>query len=319
MSKNYAIFTHFAATMVSIYFTIIGSSCCAAQLPPEPETIWDEFNSLWQDRKFDEFRLYTDGLVRKHSDYLPVKIADLIRNNRWGEQTEIYIKGLEALRDEIQQNPAAISPAFIENLNSEIEQQKSALQSYLERGIGPEERLKKYVPPNVDTQDAHLLGLLVSIAPPVVLSSTGDYGFHDLRGDMAQSHDLSSLSDAELQRIMGDYLASQAKRLAAAQQFGKVKGGAALPTLVEILSGSNITAQESAALAISEYGSSAVPRVLSVLKNSNIKSSIENAAFALARIGVATPEVLDALKARMAEPYFSPYVESVVTYLEGKR
>lgn len=301
-----------------LFFSILRSAG-ADELPPSGEKITEQFDKLWKERRFTEFEAYADELITRWPRYLPAIVADLIRQERRGAQYEKYLDGLRALQRELMPIPYIINPDFMEILQSQISLHERELKSYLDRGVSPEERLKKFAPPNVDTQYANAMGTLLTFTPSIMLPSTVGEPAHDFREDFTKNYNLSKYAVEELVEVMDDALAPQSFRLAAAEQFKKSKMDMALPALIEII-GNDITsyAGEYASMVVSDFGVEAVPLLVRVLHSKKTKGPIQNAAFALARIGVATPEVLDALNARMAGPYYSPYVESVVTYLENK-
>ena len=111
--------------------------------PPSSATIYDTLERLWSGRKFVEVNAYVKGLEKSWSHYVPVQLTLAIYSDHYGGQVEDTVARLKTLREKLTAEAMAVSPVFLEFLDSRILMYGKTQEFYRRRGISRDDRHPK--------------------------------------------------------------------------------------------------------------------------------------------------------------------------------
>lgn len=296
--------------------------------PPSSATIYATLERLWSNREFVEADAYVKALKKTWSNYVPVQLTLAIYSDHFGGQVEDAIDRLESIRERLGADVGAASPVFMDLLDSRIIRYKKAHKFYLQQGISREQRLAERDPLKRTEfkHSRHWVGvdeMLYFNAPEVFLTEQGVVPAHS---DESVTDDpvLRQKNEQELLQSISDDKTPMHTRKAVAKELVEKRAAKSDPKeLFQGLDEANMvytyrdTVEE-----LAKVGRDAVPGVLEAL-NDPAGSNIDKkcAIWALVRIGVADPAVIQTLQAMSSNTDradLAKYAQDALQYLKAK-
>ncbi len=303
--------------------------------PPSAAAIYDTLDQLWGSRKFTEVTDYVQKLKSSWEGYVPVELALATHSDKYGAQVEDSIERLTVLRTRLQGEIAAVSPVFMELLDGTIRQQEYFRDFWIRQGISREQRLAEADPLKItdftDFEDGKHWAvfheeMMYFNAPEVFLTEQGVRVAHP-QEPATPDPKLKQMDTQQLLEYLGDYENSMIKRKACAQEMvcrRAEAGGPVSELVVSLLGGGDVvyTYQYSVEEFV-KMGPAAIPGLIADINQPITTSSTERAAiWALVRIGVADPAVIQTLEAISSNgtPWrdTAKYAQNALQYLQSK-
>lgn len=125
------------------YSFAIGAKAGEA-VPPEPSDVYRTVDKLWKEKQFGLIQQYLDGVRAEWPGYIPAMLAETRRLSLDGGQyPEALIVSAKIMKT-IERDPFAVSPGFYDMFHAYSKRQDDAWLSYTSRGIGKEERTRRF-------------------------------------------------------------------------------------------------------------------------------------------------------------------------------
>ena len=311
--------------LLSILAPVVAHAAGSSR-PPSSVAIYETLEDLWSNRKYSELNTYVDELKRSWNTYVPVQLTLAIYSYKYGAQVEDTIGRLKAIRDKLNADIAASSPVFMELLDGRILRYEKTEQFYKESGITREDRMEQRNPLNKTAfkHSKHWVGvdeMLYFNAPEVFLTEQGIAPANPVEEATSDSK-LKEKDAQDLLQSVGDDKESMCTRKAAVKELiRKRREEGSFKQLARGLNEANMVyTYRDTVEALTAAGSDAVPTVLEALNDPAASNTDKKyAIWALVRIGVATPDVMQTLRA-MAEGSnrtgVADYAERALEYLQ---
>jgi len=315
--------------VVSLLFALclpLLSGAVENKTPPSSATIYDTLERLWSGRKFVEVNAYVKGLEKSWSHYVPVQLTLAIYSDHYGGQVEDTVVRLKTLREKLTAEAMAVSPVFLEFLDSRILMYSKTQEFYRRRGISRDDRLAQRNPLGKSTfKHAKHWGneMMYFNAPEVFLT---DQGIVPARPDKSMTDD-AGLKQKNVQQLLqgigNDKAAMNARKAAVRELIEKRAAEGGLKEVARGLCEANMvytyhdTVEE-----LAKTGRDAVPSVLEILNDpSGSNTDKKCAIWALVRIGVVDPDVIQTLQAISSNTDradLAKYAQNALQYLQAK-
>ena len=300
----------------------------AEERPPSSAAIYDTLDQLWGSRKFTELTDYVQKLKSSWGGYVPVELALATHSENYGGQVEDAIERLTALRTRLQGDIAAASWVFMDLLDGTIQENEKSRDFFIQQGISREQRLAERDPLK-KTKFKHSKEWGVSIddllyfnAPEVFLTEQGVRVAHPL--EPATPPKLKQMATQQLLEYLLDYENPMIKRKACAQELVRRRAEAGpVSELVASLWGwdAGYTYQYTVKELV-KIGPAVIPELIAYLDKDDFYSDKEEGIWALVRIGVADPAVIQTLEAISSNgtPWrdTAKYAQKALQYLQSK-
>ncbi|MGI6460137.1 MAG: hypothetical protein ACOX5J_08570 [Candidatus Hydrogenedentales bacterium] len=304
----------------------------AEERPPSAAAIYDTLDQLWGSRKFTEVTDYVQKLKSSWGGYVPVELALATHSDKYGAQIEDSIERLTALRTRLQGEIAAASPVFMELLDATIRQQEYFRDFWIRQGFSREQRLAERDPLKMtdftDFEDGKHWAvideeMMYFNAPEVFLTEQGVRVAHPLE-PATPDPKLKQMDTQQLLEYLGDYENSMIKRKACAQELVRRRAEAGpVSELVESLWGwdAGYTYQYTVEELV-KIGPAVIPELIAYLDKDDFYRDKEEGIWALVRIGVADPAVIQTLEAISSNANSwrdsVKYAQNALQYLQSK-
>ena len=305
----------------------------AEERPPSAAAIYDTLDQLWGSRKFTEVTDYVQKLKSSWGGYVPVELALATHSENYGGQVEDAIERLTALRTRLQGEIAAASWVFMDLLDGRILQYEKSRDFFIQQGISREQRLAEADPLKItdftDFEDGKYWAvfheeMMYFNAPEVFLTEQGVRVAHP-QEPATPDPKLKQMDTQQLLEYLGDYENSMIKRKACAQEMVRRRAEAGpVSELVASLRGWDVvyTYQYTVGEFV-KIGPAAIPGLIADINQPITTSRTERAAiWALVRIGVADPAVIQTLEAISSngKPWHdtAEYAQKALQYLQSK-
>jgi len=302
----------------------------AEERPPSAAAIYDTLDQLWGSRKFTEVTDYVQKLKSSWEGYVPVELALATHSDKYGAQVEDSIERLTVLRTRSQGDIAAASPGFMDLLDGTILQYEKSRDFFIQQGISREQRLTERDPlkktkfkHSKEWGDGIGDDLFYFNAPEVFLTEQGVRVAHP-QEPATPDPKLKQMDTQQLLEYLGDYENSMIKRKACAQELVRRRAEAGpVSELVESLWGwdAGYTYQYTVEELV-KIGAAVIPELIAYLDNDDFYDDKEEGIWALVRIGVADPAVIQTLEAISSngKPWHdtAEYAQKALQYLQSK-
>ncbi|MBU0677963.1 MAG: hypothetical protein KJ626_07575 [Verrucomicrobia bacterium] len=300
----------------------------AEENPPSSTAIYQTLEQLWSSRKFTELTEYVHELRSSWDGYVPVELTLAIYSDQYGAQVEDAIDRLESLRERLGADVGAASPVFMELLDSRIIRYKKAQKFYLQQGISREQRLAERDPLKKTEfkHSKHWVGvdeMMYFNAPEVFLTEQGIIPAHPGES-VTDDTGLKQKNAQQLLQSISDDQTTMDVRKAAAREL--VKKRATKGDLKEVAQGLDeanmVYTYRDTVEELAKVGREAVPGVLEALNApSGSNTDKKCAIWALVRIGVADPDVIQTLQAiseNADRADLAKYAQDALQYLQAR-
>lgn len=301
-------------------------SIAAEANPPSSATIYATLERLWNNREFVEVDAYVKTLTKSWSNYVPVQLTLAIYSDHFGGQVEETVARLKMLREKLNADVMAVSPVFLEFLDSRILMYGKTQDFYQQHGVSRDDRLAKRNPLGESAfKHAKHWGeeMMYFNAPEVFLTEEGVVPAHS---DESVTDDpgLKQQNAQQLLQSIGDDKTTMHTRKAMAKEL--IEKRAAKGDLKELFQGLDeanmVYTYRDTVEALAKVGRDAVPGVLESLNDpSGSNTDKKCAIWALVRIGVADPDVIQTLQTislNTDRADLAKYAQDALQYLQAK-
>lgn len=278
-----------------------GFGLAADTQPPTSTSIYETLDDLWKQGRFDDLDSYVSELRSSWGDYLPARLAHATYSFKCQVDVEKALLILEELRAVLDRDLVFASPIFMDLLDSRILRYRKTAQFRSDNGYTREKLLTTIDPRKMDpTKRSKDWGdeMLYFNAPEVFLTEDGVI---PAQPEDATIHDAAVMQkdDQELLQFLGDDNATLHTRKSAVRKLvqKRVERGD-LKQLARGLDEANMvytyrdTVEE-----LTSVGGDAVPVILEALNDpASSNTDKKGAIWALVRIGVVDPEVIQSLR-----------------------
>lgn len=294
--------------------------------PPSSTTIFATLEQLWSNHKFVEVDAYVKTLEKSWSNYVPVQLTLAIYSDHYGGQVEETVARFKTLREKLNADVMAVSPVFLEFLDSRIVMYGKTQEFYQQHGVSRDERLAKRNPLGKSTfKHAKHWGeeMMYFNAPEVFLTEQGIIPAHPGES-VPDDTGLKQKNAQQLLQSISDDTTTMDARKAAAREL--VKKRAAKGDLKEVARGLDeanmVYTYRDTVEELAKVGRDAVPGVLDALNDpSGSNTDKKCAIWALVRIGVADPDVIQTLQTiseNADRADLAKYAQDALHYLQTK-
>ena len=294
--------------------------------PPSSATIYDTLERLWSGRKFVKVDAYVKGLEKSWSHYVPVQLTLAIYSDHYGGQVEDTVARLKTLREKLTAEAMAVSPVFLEFLDSGILMYGKTQEFYRRRGISRDDRLAQMNPLGKSTfKHAKHWGdeMMYFNVPEVFLT---EQGIVPARSDKSMTDD-AGLKQKNVQQLLqgiGNDKAAMDARKAAVRELIERRAAEGGPKEVArgLCEANMVYTYHDTVEELAKTGRDAVPSVLEILNDpSGSNTDKKCAIWALVRIGVVDPDViqpLQAISSNTDRADLAKYAQNALQYLQAK-
>lgn len=305
----------------------VTSYAAGSSRPPASITIYETLEDLWGNRKYAELSTYANELKSSWDTYAPVQLSLAIYSYKYGTQVEDAIGRLKALRDRLNADIVVSSPVFMELLDGRILRYEKAEKFYRENGITREVRMKQRNPlkKTAFKHSEHWGGvdeMLYFNVPEVFLTEKGIAPANPVDEAISDSK-LKNKDIQELLLFVGDDKVSMRMRKAAIKELilKRTEEGNLKQLVRGLDEASMVYTYRDTVEALVSVGHDAVSAILETL-NDAVASNTDKryAIWALIRVGVATPNVVQTLQtlAEGSDRAVADYAERALNYLQRR-
>lgn len=287
-------------------------------------------DELWREKKFNRLYAYIDALHREHNDYLPARLAYIQSLKRFGGRFEDMVRAQNKLRTELDVCFPLVSPVFMEVYEMWMVQTANASRSYQERGVSYGQRLKKMDPRHETTfHFSRQWGgeSLFSLSPPLLLSERRLVESLN-KEECVYEGTVSEAKEALAQILIkhNDDL-PMLKRGAKNLVQSRFQHGGLQEVAANLVNFDSLYTFDISAAVLIRGEAESIPAILSNMQAATSNSDREVYLWLLARIGILTLEVRQAIESTIdkyeeakerSATHMVAYAHRVLDYLEKK-
>lgn len=294
---------------------------------PSSTVIYQTLNDLWKRGRFNKLDTYIADLRHSRGDYLPVRLAFATYSYKSHVDVDKAISELEEVRKLLTRDLLFASPIFMDVLDSRILRYKKTAQFRSDAGYTRTKLLTTIDPRKMNSSKRSKTWgdeMLYFNAPEVILSEQGVIPAY-AEESMMPNTKLKQKDALELLQSVGNHKSSMSVRKTAVNEL--IKKRTAEGGLKELARGLNeanmVYTYRDTVKELEKSGTNAVPHVITAL-NDPIASNGDKkcAIWALVRIGVASPEVVQTLQATAENTNRSDvaeYAQRALKYLQNSQ
>ena len=313
-----------ALLLLTVFLPLLGIA--DERTPPSSAAIHQTLERLWGERQFDALDEYVTRLGQEWNAYVPAQLAKAIYSYNNDVDIEEAIKRLEEIRAALRMNIALASPLFMELLDSRILRYRSLARWYSEKGLTRDRLIKMYAPREMDPSKLSKHWgdeMLFFNAPEVFLTKQGVLPSAKGRAETAVSS-LEHVPVTTLQGRVGDEKQPMTERKLFAQELvrRRVADGGVSNLVQSLRAGDSAYTYHDTVEELVKTGASAIPELVKFINDpAHLPYDQKMAIWALVRIGVADPDVIQTLRSISSNTDradLAKYAQDALQYLQAK-
>ncbi len=312
--------------IISLFLPLVNIKA-KTNVPPTSSVIYKTLDELWGKGDFYEIDMYIDKLEERWGDYAPTQLAVAMYQFKCNVDVKKALSILENLDKSLSVDFISTSPVFFELLNSKIYRYKDTVRYYLKRGYTREYLQGKISPRKMvlSKRSKHWGEEMLFFNVPEVFITSDGVKYANVLNEPMQSKTLETFNKKDLSKVVCNDKISIVVRKEISQiliDYYATQGG--VTNLVHHFRDGNIVyTYQDTVDALIEYGDDAIPVLIKYLNN--YKYSVDSqkmAIWALARMGDASPAVIDVLQSittNTSSSILSQYAKDAMKYLQNSK